>query len=102
MLLSVGLGWRPLGHPIRHAVAKRTLSHLATFVWWRVVHWVMHGNRRTCKAIRGRRLRTDPARARILNPERRSFHRSGARYANQLLRHAAIGEVQRELGDPTK
>ncbi len=39
--------------------------------------------------------------ARILTPEQRRNHSAGAWYANQLLKRAAIGEVQRELGDPT-
>ncbi|MFD8788118.1 group II intron reverse transcriptase/maturase [Kitasatospora sp. NPDC059599] len=47
-------GW---ANYFKHAVAKHTLSRLATFVWWRVVHWVMHRNRMTWKAIR-RWLRT--------------------------------------------
>lgn len=42
-------GW---ANYFKHAVAKHTLSRLATFVWWRVVHWVMHRNRMTWKAIR--------------------------------------------------
>ena len=37
----------------------------------------------------------------ILTPEQRSFHKSGAWFANQNLKCAAIGVVQRELGDPT-
>ncbi|MFJ9968340.1 group II intron reverse transcriptase/maturase [Streptomyces avermitilis] len=47
-------GW---ANYFKHAVAKHTLSRLATFVWWRVVHWVMHRNRMPWKAIR-RWLRT--------------------------------------------
>lgn len=35
-----------------HAVAKHTFARLATFVWWRMVRWVMHRNRMTWKAIR--------------------------------------------------
>ncbi|WP_331763262.1 reverse transcriptase domain-containing protein (plasmid) [Streptomyces sp. NBC_01590] len=42
-------GW---ANYFKHAVAKHTLSRLATFVWWRVVHWVMHRNRMTWRAIR--------------------------------------------------
>ncbi|MGM9470187.1 group II intron reverse transcriptase/maturase [Streptomyces murinus] len=42
-------GW---ANYFKHAVAKHTLTRLATFVWWRVVHWVMHRNRMTWKAIR--------------------------------------------------
>ncbi|MFD8410928.1 reverse transcriptase domain-containing protein [Streptomyces sp. NPDC059650] len=42
-------GW---ANYFKHAVAKHTLSRLATFIWWRVVHWVMHRNRMTWKAIR--------------------------------------------------
>ncbi|WP_331731764.1 hypothetical protein [Kitasatospora sp. NBC_01300] len=37
----------------------------------------------------------------ILTPEQRRFHKSGAWFANQNLKCAAIGVVQRELGDPT-
>ncbi|MEU9044480.1 MULTISPECIES: hypothetical protein [unclassified Kitasatospora] len=37
----------------------------------------------------------------ILTPEQRRFHKSGAWFANQNLKCAAIGEVQRELEDPT-
>ncbi|MFE4606674.1 hypothetical protein ACFRKE_38075 [Kitasatospora indigofera] len=39
--------------------------------------------------------------ARLLTPEQRRSHSAGAWYANQPLKRAAIGEVQRELGDPT-
>ncbi|WP_030237145.1 hypothetical protein [Streptomyces sp. NRRL S-350] len=39
--------------------------------------------------------------ARKLTPEQRSYHRSGAWYANQLLKATAISEVQSEMGDPT-
>ena len=42
-------GW---ANYFKHAVAKHTFARLATFVWWRVVHWVMHRNRKTWKAIR--------------------------------------------------
>jgi hypothetical protein len=31
-------GW---ANYFKHAVAKHTLARLATFVWWRVVRWVM-------------------------------------------------------------
>ncbi|MEU6972872.1 hypothetical protein AB0A71_35190 [Kitasatospora aureofaciens] len=37
----------------------------------------------------------------ILTPEQRRFHKSGAWFANQNLKSAAIGVVQREMGDPT-
>jgi RNA-directed DNA polymerase len=36
----------------KHAVAKHTMQTLHTFVWWRLVHWVMHRQRMTWKAIR--------------------------------------------------
>ena len=42
-------GW---ANYFKHAVAKHTLSRLATFVWWRVIHWVMHRNRMSWKAVR--------------------------------------------------
>ncbi|WP_030277101.1 hypothetical protein [Streptomyces sp. NRRL B-24484] len=35
-----------------------------------------------------------------LTPEQRRRHSSDAWYANQLLKRAAIAEVQKELGDP--
>ena len=41
----------------KHAVAKHTLARLHTFVWWRVIRWVMHRHRMTWTAIR-RWLRT--------------------------------------------
>ncbi|MEV6862890.1 group II intron reverse transcriptase/maturase, partial [Streptosporangium subroseum] len=41
-------GW---ANYFKHAVAKHTLSRLATFVWWRVVRWVMQRHRMTWKAI---------------------------------------------------
>ncbi|MFE0461847.1 hypothetical protein ACFW1A_21625 [Kitasatospora sp. NPDC058965] len=39
--------------------------------------------------------------ARKLTPEQRRHHRSGAWYANQSLKAAAIALVQQEAGDPT-
>ncbi|TFE24679.1 hypothetical protein E0F15_21030 [Frankia sp. B2] len=41
----------------QHAVAKHTLARLHTFVWWRMIRWVMHRHRRSWTAIR-RWLRT--------------------------------------------
>ncbi len=42
-------GW---ANYFRHAVAKHTMQRLHTFVWWRVVRWVMHRHRMTWTAIR--------------------------------------------------
>ncbi len=42
-------GW---ANYFQHAVAKHTFARLATFVWWRMVRWVMHRNRITWKTIR--------------------------------------------------
>jgi len=42
-------GW---ANYFKHAVAKHTFARLATYVWWRMVRWVMHRNRMTWKAIR--------------------------------------------------
>ncbi|MHA6757866.1 group II intron maturase-specific domain-containing protein [Streptacidiphilus sp. PAMC 29251] len=42
-------GW---ANYFRHAVAKHTLQTLHTFVWWRIVRWVMHRHRMTWTAIR--------------------------------------------------
>ncbi|MEU3499089.1 hypothetical protein ABZ747_37095 [Kitasatospora cineracea] len=39
--------------------------------------------------------------ARKLTPEQRRHHRSGAWHANDLLKAAAINEVQSEMDDPT-
>ncbi|MEV0733388.1 group II intron reverse transcriptase/maturase [Polymorphospora sp. NPDC050346] len=41
-------GW---ANYFRHAVAKHTLARLHTFVWWRVIRWVMHRHRMTWRAI---------------------------------------------------
>jgi RNA-directed DNA polymerase len=37
-------GW---ANYFRHAVAKHTFARLKTFVWWRVIRWVMHRNRKS-------------------------------------------------------
>ncbi|MEU1193559.1 group II intron reverse transcriptase/maturase [Streptomyces sp. NPDC005859] len=37
-------GW---ANYFRHAVAKHTMQTLHTFVWWRVIRWVMHRHART-------------------------------------------------------
>ncbi|MEW1912555.1 group II intron reverse transcriptase/maturase [Kitasatospora sp. NPDC085895] len=42
-------GW---ANYFKHAVAKHTLQTLHTFVWWRIVRWVMHRHRMTWTAIR--------------------------------------------------
>lgn len=42
-------GW---ANYFKHAVAKHTMQTLHTFVWWRLVRWVMHRQRMTWKAIR--------------------------------------------------
>ncbi|MER6685989.1 group II intron maturase-specific domain-containing protein [Streptomyces olivaceoviridis] len=47
-------GW---ANYFKHAVAKHTMARLHTFVWWRVIHWVMHRHRMKWKAVR-RWLRT--------------------------------------------
>jgi RNA-directed DNA polymerase len=41
-------GW---ANYFKHAVAKHTFAVLANFAWWRVIHWVMHRNRMTWKAV---------------------------------------------------
>jgi RNA-directed DNA polymerase len=51
-------GW---ANYFKHAVAKHTMARLHTFVWWRVVRWVMHRHRMTWTAIR-RWLRTPQGR----------------------------------------
>jgi RNA-directed DNA polymerase len=47
-------GW---ANYFKHAVAKHTMARLHTFVWWRVIRWVMHRHRMTWTAIQ-RWLRT--------------------------------------------
>ncbi|TDD37764.1 RNA-directed DNA polymerase [Saccharopolyspora elongata] len=42
-------GW---ANYFKHAVAKHTMQSLHTFVWWRVIRWVMHRHRMTWTAIR--------------------------------------------------
>lgn len=42
-------GW---ANYFKHAVAKHTMQTLHTFVWWRIVRWVMHRQRMTWTAIR--------------------------------------------------
>lgn len=42
-------GW---ANYFKHAVAKHTMARLHTFVWWRLVRWVMHRHRMTWTAIR--------------------------------------------------
>ena len=42
-------GW---ANYFKHAVAKHTMQTLHTFVWWRLVRWIMHRQRMTWKAIR--------------------------------------------------
>ncbi|MER6409207.1 group II intron reverse transcriptase/maturase [Streptomyces viridosporus] len=42
-------GW---ANYFNHAVAKHTMQTLHTFVWWRLVRWVMHRHRMTWTAIR--------------------------------------------------
>ncbi|WP_433603688.1 group II intron reverse transcriptase/maturase [Nocardia sp. CA-135953] len=44
-------GW---SNYFKHAVVKHTFSNLHTFVWWRVIRWIMHRNRLNWKAIRRR------------------------------------------------
>lgn len=44
-------GW---ANYFKHAVAKHTSSRLKTFVWWRMIRWVMHRHRLGWKAIRRR------------------------------------------------
>ncbi len=51
-------GW---ANYFKHAVAKHTMARLHTFVWWRVIHWVMHRHRMKWKAVR-RWLRTPQGR----------------------------------------
>jgi RNA-directed DNA polymerase len=46
-------GW---ANYFRHAVAKHTMQTLHTFVWWRIVRWVMQRQRMGWRAIQ-RRLR---------------------------------------------
>ncbi|MHB9857440.1 group II intron reverse transcriptase/maturase [Streptomyces sp. YIM S03343] len=41
-------GW---ANYFKHAVAKHTMARLHTFVWWRLVRWVMHRHRMTWTAI---------------------------------------------------
>jgi RNA-directed DNA polymerase len=41
-------GW---ANYFKHAVAKHTMQSLHTFVWWRVIRWVMHRHRRRWTAI---------------------------------------------------
>ena len=57
-------GW---ANYFRHAVAKHTMQTLHTFVWWRIVRWVMHRHRMTWKAIR-RWLRGPPGPGRDPEP----------------------------------
>lgn len=52
-LNQIQRGW---ANYFRHAVAKHTFDRLRAFVWWRVVHWVMHRHRMSWTALR-RRLR---------------------------------------------
>lgn len=42
-------GW---ANYFKHAVAKHTMQILHTFVWWRLIRWVMHRHRMTWTAIR--------------------------------------------------
>jgi RNA-directed DNA polymerase len=49
-------GW---ANYFKHAVAKHTLARLTTFVWWRVVHWLMHRNRMTWTDVQRRFRRPD-------------------------------------------
>lgn len=42
-------GW---ANYFKHAVAKHTMARLHTFVWWRLVRWVIHRHRMTWTAIR--------------------------------------------------
>lgn len=42
-------GW---ANYFKHAVAKHTLQCLHTFVWWRIIRWVMQRHRMTWTAIR--------------------------------------------------
>jgi RNA-directed DNA polymerase len=42
-------GW---ANYFKHAVAKHTMQSLHTFVWWRVIRWVMHRHRMRWTAIR--------------------------------------------------
>ncbi|TMR04347.1 group II intron reverse transcriptase/maturase [Nonomuraea turkmeniaca] len=51
-------GW---ANYFKHAVAKHTMQRLHTFVWWRVIRWVMHRHRMTWRAIQ-RWLRTPQGR----------------------------------------
>ncbi|MEV5012756.1 group II intron maturase-specific domain-containing protein [Streptomyces sp. NPDC055692] len=51
-------GW---ANYFKHAVAKHTMARLHTFVWWRMIHWVMHRRRMKWKAVR-RWLRTPQGR----------------------------------------
>jgi RNA-directed DNA polymerase len=41
-------GW---ANYFKHAVAKHTFDKLRAFVWWRVVHWVMHRQRMRWRAV---------------------------------------------------
>lgn len=41
-------GW---ANYFKHAVAKHTLQALHTFVWWRIIRWVMHRQRMKWTAI---------------------------------------------------
>ncbi|MFD1657093.1 group II intron maturase-specific domain-containing protein [Streptomyces caeni] len=51
-------GW---ANYFRHAVAKHTMQTLHTFVWWRVIRWVMHRHRTNWMSTR-RRFRTPEGR----------------------------------------
>jgi RNA-directed DNA polymerase len=51
-LLRINQIQRGWANYFKHAVAKHTFQRLTSFVWWRVVRWVMHRNRMTWKAIR--------------------------------------------------
>ncbi|MFP3965213.1 group II intron reverse transcriptase/maturase [Actinomadura fulvescens] len=53
-LIQINRVLRGWANYFKHAVAKHTLQRLHTFVWWRVIRWVMHRHRMTWTAIRRR------------------------------------------------
>ncbi|WP_307659149.1 group II intron maturase-specific domain-containing protein [Streptomyces sp. V1I1] len=51
-LIRINQILRSWANYFKHAVAKHTMARLHTFVWWRVIRWVMHRHRMTWTAIR--------------------------------------------------
>lgn len=53
-LLRINQIQRGWANYFKHAVAKHTFDSLRAFVWWRIVHWVMHRHRMPWSALRRR------------------------------------------------